>query len=100
MLSAIVLKARSRPIIGLVRMNLVKVHKRDMASFPYHVFVCGNVRSPGHKRGSCDPDGRQALRDAFRTKLKKAGLDALARANHAGVILWNHVGSCPRESIR
>ena len=41
---------------------------------------------PGHKRGCCDPGGRQALRDAFKKELKKAGFGPLARANHAGCL--------------
>lgn len=57
-----------------------------MASFHYHVFVCGNVRRPCHRRGCCDPEGRQLLREAFKTELKKAGLHSVARANHAGCL--------------
>jgi (2Fe-2S) ferredoxin len=57
-----------------------------MASFTHHVFVCGNVREPGHRRGCCDPEGRQALRDAFKAELKRAGFGLQARANHAGCL--------------
>ena len=57
-----------------------------MPAFTHHVFVCGNVREPGHKRACCDPDGRQALRDAFKKEFKKAGLGPLSRANHAGCL--------------
>ena len=57
-----------------------------MPAFTHHVFVCGNTRPPGHKRGCCDPEGNQALRDAFKKELKKAGLGPLARANHAGCL--------------
>lgn len=57
-----------------------------MASFLHHVFVCGNVREPGHKRGCCDPTGRQELREAFKVELKNAGLGSQARANHAGCL--------------
>ncbi len=44
-----------------------------MPAFTHHIFVCGNVRAPGHKRGCCDPDGQQALREAFKKELKTAG---------------------------
>ena len=40
----------------------------------------------GHKRGCCDPDGNQALREAFKKELKEAGFGPLARANHAGCL--------------
>ena len=40
----------------------------------------------GHKRGCCDPEGRQALREAFKNELKTAGFGPLARANHAGCL--------------
>ena len=44
-----------------------------MPSFTHHIFVCGNVREPGHKRGCCDPEGTQTLREAFKKELKAAG---------------------------
>jgi (2Fe-2S) ferredoxin len=57
-----------------------------MPSFTHHIFVCGNVRDPGHKRGCCDPSGKQALRDAFKKELWAAGLSPLVRANHSGCL--------------
>jgi (2Fe-2S) ferredoxin len=57
-----------------------------MPAFTHHVFVCGNVREPGHRRGCCDPEGQQALREAFKRELKKAGFGTLARANHSGCL--------------
>ncbi len=57
-----------------------------MPAFAHHIFVCGNVRKPDHPRGCCDPEGQQALREAFKVELKKAGLGPLARANHAGCL--------------
>ena len=42
--------------------------------------------TPGHRRGCCDPEGQQALRDAFKRELKQAGFGPLARANHAGCL--------------
>jgi (2Fe-2S) ferredoxin len=57
-----------------------------MPAFTHQIFVCGNLRKPGHGRGCCDPDGQQALRAAFKTELKRAGFGPLARANHAGCL--------------
>jgi (2Fe-2S) ferredoxin len=57
-----------------------------MPAFTHHVFICGNVREPGHKRGCCDPRGQQALKDAFKAELKRAGLAKTARANHTGCL--------------
>jgi (2Fe-2S) ferredoxin len=57
-----------------------------MPAFTHHIFVCGNVRDAGHKRGCCDPDGRQTLREALKKELKAVGFGPLARANHAGCL--------------
>jgi len=57
-----------------------------MPAFTHHVFICGNTRPLNHKRGSCDPEGTQTLRDAFKKELKKAGFGPLARANQAGCL--------------
>jgi (2Fe-2S) ferredoxin len=58
-----------------------------MSAYTHHVFVCGNTREPGHRRGCCDPSGRQELRDALKKELKRAGfLHGLVRVNHAGCL--------------
>jgi (2Fe-2S) ferredoxin len=57
-----------------------------MPAFTFHIFVCGNTREPGHKRGCCDPSGHQELREAFKTELKRAGLGQVSRANHSGCL--------------
>jgi (2Fe-2S) ferredoxin len=57
-----------------------------MPAFTHHIFVCGNVRDAGHRRGCCDPEGGQALRKAFQKELDAAGFGLLARANHAGCL--------------
>lgn len=57
-----------------------------MAGFTHHIFICGNVREPGHRRGCCDPGGNQALREVFKKELKQAGAGALVRANHSGCL--------------
>jgi (2Fe-2S) ferredoxin len=57
-----------------------------MPAFTHHIFVCGNIREPGHRRGCCDPQGKQSLREAFKKELKQAGFGATVRANHAGCL--------------
>ncbi|HEV3162570.1 MAG TPA: (2Fe-2S) ferredoxin domain-containing protein [Isosphaeraceae bacterium] len=57
-----------------------------MPAFTHHLFVCGNVREPGHRRGCCDPEGQQTLREAFKKELKRVGLGPLVRANHSGCL--------------
>jgi (2Fe-2S) ferredoxin len=57
-----------------------------MPPFTSHIFVCCNTREPGHKRGCCDPDGRQKLRDCFKKELKRQELGPLVRANQSGCL--------------
>lgn len=57
-----------------------------MAAFTSHIFVCCNQREPGHRRGCCDPDGSEALRDLFKTEVAKRKLGPLVRANKAGCL--------------
>lgn len=57
-----------------------------MSAFKHHIFVCGNVRAPGHPRACCDPEGKGELRDAFKAELRRVGLGNTARANHAGCL--------------
>ena len=57
-----------------------------MPPFTCHLFVCCNQRKPGHSRGCCDPKGDEALRDAFKSELKRRGLGPLVRANAAGCL--------------
>ncbi|MCY2963179.1 MAG: (2Fe-2S) ferredoxin domain-containing protein [Planctomycetota bacterium] len=57
-----------------------------MPAFTDHLFVCCNQRAEGHPRGSCDPEGTEALRNAFKAELKKRKLGPLVRANSAGCL--------------
>lgn len=57
-----------------------------MPKFTSHIFVCCNRREPGHRRGCCDPDGGEALRNKFKTEVKRRGLDPTVRANKAGCL--------------
>lgn len=59
---------------------------RIMPAFTHHIFVCGNTRSADHARGSCDPTGKQPLREAFKVAVKNAGCGARVRPNHAGCL--------------
>lgn len=57
-----------------------------MAAFTHHIFICCNQRSPGHRRGCCDPEGNERLRNAFKAEVKARGLGPLVRANKAGCL--------------
>ena len=57
-----------------------------MAAFTHHLFVCCNQRSPGHRRGCCDPDGSASLRTALKAEIQKRGLKPHVRANSAGCL--------------
>lgn len=57
-----------------------------MPPFTSHIFVCCNQREPGHRRGCCDPDGSQALRNCFKAELSRRQLGPLVRANLAGCL--------------
>lgn len=57
-----------------------------MPAFTHHIFVCGNQRSAGHPRGCCDPDGKNALRDALKAAFKSHGAGPLVRVNSAGCL--------------
>jgi hypothetical protein len=66
-----------------------------MPGFEHHVFICGNVREPGHRRGCCDPDGNGQLRAAFKQDeegyMAKFGLtqserDLVRKRDFAGMI--------------
>jgi (2Fe-2S) ferredoxin len=57
-----------------------------MPPFTAHIFICCNRREPGHSRGCCDPEGGEALRNCFKTELKRYNLGPLVRANHAGCL--------------
>ena len=57
-----------------------------MAAFTHHIFICCNQREPGSSRGCCNPDGSEALRNAFKAELKKRKLGPQVRANKAGCL--------------
>lgn len=57
-----------------------------MPEFTSHIFICGNRRDPGNPRGCCNPDGADALRNAFKAELKQRNLGPLVRANQSGCL--------------
>ena len=57
-----------------------------MPQFTSHIFICCNQREPGHRRGCCNPDGSEALRNRFKAELQKRQLGPLVRANKAGCL--------------
>jgi len=57
-----------------------------MPAFTSHIFICGNRRPEGSPRGCCNPDGSDALREAFKAELKQRGLGPLVRANASGCL--------------
>lgn len=57
-----------------------------MSSFDHHIFICCNTRDAGNPRGSCNADGTEAIRNAFKTELKKHQLPGLVRGNMAGCL--------------
>src|SRR3954471_11842010 len=64
----------------------------NMPAFTSHIFICCNQREPNHRRGCCDPDGSEVLRDAFKTEVAKRKLGPLVRANKAGCLEQCEVG--------
>jgi (2Fe-2S) ferredoxin len=70
--------------VGLILFS--NLSRQAMPAFTHHIFICCNRREPGHSRGCCDPTGGEALRDAFKTELKKRKLGPLVRANKAGCL--------------
>lgn len=54
--------------------------------YDLHIFICTNERPEGHERGSCARRGAIALRQYFKTRLKKMGLANSTRVNSAGCL--------------
>ena len=57
-----------------------------MPAFTHHIFICINHREPGNARGSCNADGAETLRNAFKKEVEKRGLKPLVRANASGCL--------------
>lgn len=57
-----------------------------MTPFTHHIFVCGNQRAPGHRRGCCDPNGQDLLRSELKAIVAERGLAPRVRVNKAGCL--------------
>ncbi len=57
-----------------------------MARFEKHIFICENVREPGHPRGCCTEKGSKEIRELFKKRLKELGLNSRIRANSSGCL--------------
>jgi (2Fe-2S) ferredoxin len=51
-----------------------------------HVFICTNKRDASDPRGCCSERGGDAVRDAFKRKMKEHRLHGRMRANAAGCL--------------
>ena len=60
--------------------------KRKMARFEKHIFVCENVREPGHPSGCCSEKGSKEIRALLKSRLKELGLSYKIRANTSGCL--------------
>jgi (2Fe-2S) ferredoxin len=58
-----------------------------------HVFVCTNIRPPGHPRGCCAEKGSEKLRNYMKARAKELGL-ADCRINNAGCLDRCELGAC------
>ena len=61
------------------------------AYFRTHVFCCTNQRDPSDPRGSCQARGGVNLRNLFKKKAKRAGIEGV-RVNAAGCLDRGEVG--------
>ncbi len=57
-----------------------------MPPYERHVFVCTNVRAADNPKGCCAASGGEAVRDAFKEQLHRAGLKGRVRANASGCL--------------
>jgi (2Fe-2S) ferredoxin len=57
-----------------------------LPQFTHCIFVCCNQRSPENRRGCCNPDGSEALKDAFKAEVKARRLGPLVRATKSGCL--------------
>jgi (2Fe-2S) ferredoxin len=65
----------------------------DQPFYRAHVFVCTNLRPPGHKRGCCADKGSERLRNYMKMRVRELGL-AATRVNAAGCLDRCELGPC------
>ena len=61
--------------------------------FDTHIFVCGNRRPEGHKRGCCASKGSEKIRDYMKARVKELGI-ANVRVNQSGCLDRCELGPC------
>jgi (2Fe-2S) ferredoxin len=57
-----------------------------MARFKRHVFVCTNVRPPGHPKGCCSEKGSPEVHAYLKSELNRRGMKGIVRANKSGCL--------------
>ncbi|MCK6605401.1 MAG: (2Fe-2S) ferredoxin domain-containing protein [Ignavibacteriaceae bacterium] len=57
-----------------------------MKKYKKHIFICENKREEGHPRGCCHSRGAEEIKEAFKNKIKLAGLASSIRANSTGCL--------------
>lgn len=57
-----------------------------MSRFKRHVFICINVRPPGHAKGCCSEKGSEKIAELFKEELYRRGFKGVIRANKAGCL--------------
>lgn len=57
-----------------------------MPRFHKHIFICENLRTEDHVKGSCARKGSSELKEYFKQRIKQLGLSAKFRVNTAGCL--------------
>jgi (2Fe-2S) ferredoxin len=71
----------------------IEVADPERPFYAAHVFVCTNIRPPGHKRGCCAEKGAERLRNYMKARAKELGI-AGTRINIAGCLDRCELGPC------
>ena len=57
-----------------------------MPKFERHIFICTNERKADDPRSCCTARGSEAIREFFKSEVKRLGLKNTVRANAAGCL--------------
>ena len=83
-------RSRVRPPYALQSEIIISLFCRyfsnHMTRFEKHIFVCENKRGVGHPKGCCSEKGSLEIRELFKKRLKKLGLNTKVRANSSGCL--------------
>lgn len=66
----------------------------SLPGYRHHIFVCENLREPGHPRGSCAEKGSPDMRAALNSEIASRNLKGIIRANKAGCLDYCEQGPC------